>query len=669
MALHRLAVLGGLCWAFALSAHSQCTLEDPRSTKAAKWLERAKSPKAKDSLEDRMAAVQEALELHPDDAEAWMMLAEFQFKALRRGSLSWEGLLESLRALEELCPEGMPEATYMRAAFHYSQEDHTEALSGFQDYLAVDENLTRASRRKDAMGILDDLAFLVDYHRHEDLPPPLPIPHVSQSVDEYLPMLAPDGTMLFYTRIETFKAKGDVTTTRRERFTVSHLNPASRAYDSGTAMEHPFNTGANYGGASLSVDNKTMVIAALNPVRENPNNIDLFQVSYEFDYRDASGKAVYMWSELTPLGPGVNSPLGWEAQPSISADGQTLLFAGARAESTPDRNGNLTMDLFLSRKAADGSWSPAEKLPSPLNSDAQDKSPFLHPDGKTLYFSSNRTPGGGGFDVWRTQRDSTGRWSTPVNMGLPLNSSGDEHGLVVSTDGTQAIFASRRRGTQGLDLCAYHLPDTLKPEAVTVVKGDLGWPLPEGEFTVSIEYVQSKRVEQIDVSREDGTFAQIVRLPEGEDVVLTVEGETVGYNSQVVHMQGDPLDASFNMSLDIEQVADGAPFELEDVQFATKKSQLSAKAEVMLQALANRMERQPGATLDIEGHTDNVGSSNDNLALSVARANAVKDFLTAHGVESNRLNAAGFGESRPKTDNDSEAGRSVNRRTEFSWRD
>ena len=492
---------------------------------------------------------------------------------------------------------------------------------------------------------------------------------MSQPVDEYLPLLAPDGTMLFYTRIEAFKAKGDVTTTRRERFTVSHLEPASMEYDQGAPMERPFNEGTNFGGASLSVDNKTMVIAALNPVRDNPNNIDLFQVAYELDYRDASGKAMYMWSELTPLGPGVNSALGWEAQPNISADGQTLLFAGARAESTPDRNGNLTMDLFLSRKAADGSWSPAEKLPPPVNSDAQDKSPFLHPDGKTLYFSSNRTPSGGGFDVWRSQRDSSGRWSEPINMGLPLNSNGDEHGLVVSTDGTQAIFASRRRGTQGLDLCAYDLPDTLKPEAVTVVKGDLGWPLPEGDFTVSIEYVQSKRVEQIDVSRDDGTFAQVVRLPGGEDVVLTVEGETVGYNSQVVHMQGDPLGASFDMSLDIEPVEDGAPFELEDVQFATKKSQLSPKAEVMLQALANRMERQPHATLDIEGHTDDVGSLRENQALSVARAQAVKNFLTAQGVAPNRLSAAGFGESRPKTDNNSADGRSVNRRTEFSWRD
>ena len=669
MDLRRLAILGGLCWSMALPSAGQCTLDGPRTAKASKWLERAKSPKPKASLEGQMAAVRQALKIHPDDAEAWMMLTEFQFKAIRRGQLNWEDLLESLRAVEELCPEGMPEALYIRAAHHYSQLAHEDALQGFKRYLAEDEAFTRAQRRRDAQGILEELAFLVDYHRHERLPAPSPIPHVNQPVDEYLPMLAPDGTMLFYTRIEEFKAKGDVTTTRRERFTVSYKAPSSEQYDGGTAMEHPFNTRTNYGGSSLSVDNKTMVIAALNPVRDNPNNIDLFQVHYEFDYHDASGRAVYMWSNLAPLGSGVNSPLGWEAQPSISADGQTLLFAGARAESTPDRNGNLTMDLFQSSKAADGSWSPAEKLPPPVNSDAQDKSPFLHPDGKTLYFSSNRTPSGGGFDVWRSQLDSTGHWSSPMNMGLPLNSSGDEHGMVVSTNGTQAIFASRRQGSQGLDLYAYVLPDTLRPEAVTVVKGDLGWPLPEGEFKVSIEYVQSKRVEQIEVSREDGTFAQVVLLPEGEDVVLTVEGESVGYNSQVVHMQGDPLGGNFDMSMDIEQVANGAPFELEDVQFATKKSLLNHKAKVMLRALANRMERQPDAKLDIEGHTDDVGSPDDNMALSVVRAEAVKDFLTDQGILATRLKAAGFGESRPKTANESDVGRSVNRRTEFSWRD
>ena len=102
----------------------------------------------------------------------------------------------------------MPEATYMRAAFHYSQEDHAEALSGFR----TTSQWTKASRAPlgaKTPGILDDLTFLVDYHRHEDLPPPLPIPHEPKC--GRIPMLAPDGTMLFYTRIEAFKAKGDVT--------------------------------------------------------------------------------------------------------------------------------------------------------------------------------------------------------------------------------------------------------------------------------------------------------------------------------------------------------------------------------------------------------------------------------------------------------------------------
>ena len=86
MAMRQLTILGGLCWALALPTNGQCALEDPRSSKASKWLERAQSPKPKDSLEDRMAAVQEALELHPDDTEAWMMLANFNSRP-PRGSL------------------------------------------------------------------------------------------------------------------------------------------------------------------------------------------------------------------------------------------------------------------------------------------------------------------------------------------------------------------------------------------------------------------------------------------------------------------------------------------------------------------------------------------------------------------------------------------------------
>ena len=278
-----------------------------------------------------------------------------------------------------------------------------------------------------------------------------------------------------------------------------------------------------------------------------------------------------------------------------------------------------------------------------------------------------------------SQRDTSGIWSDPVNLGRPLNSSGDEHGLVVSTDGELGIFASRRRGTRGLDLCTYPLPADLKPNPVTVVKGDLGWPVPEGELTVSIEYVQSKRVEQVTYSKEDGQFAHVVQLEDGEDVVLTVQGEHVGYESVVIHEQGSQASNAVTLDLAAAERTESnstnaplwsdTPFELQDVQFETKQTTLSRRSEIILRALANHLERQPELRLDIDGHTDDIGEAQDNLALSQSRAEAVKAFLISCGVEGDRMTTQGHGESRPKTANTTAEGRRINRRTEFRWMD
>jgi outer membrane protein OmpA-like peptidoglycan-associated protein len=588
----------------------------------------------------------------------------------------WGVLTERLNALDEVCPGGMPEVLYLRGAMAYLNDDYEDALMQFKAYLALPEEVTKRIRRREAEGALPELTFLHQYYVHAERPAPKPIPEVSWDEDEYLPLMSPDGSLLFFTRVEVSKAKGDVTSTRKESFTWARRKDERLPFDGGVPLDDPFNLGSNYGGATISVDNKLMVIAAHRPVPGNPANIDLFATEYHVDYRDLDGTPIYTWSPLEPLGDDVNTSQGWEAQPSISGDGTTLFFAAARAESTPDADGNLTMDLFSAPKRDNGTWGPATKLPTPVNSPFQDKSPFLHPDGRTLYFSSNREPSGGGYDLWMSQRDSSGTWSEPVNLGLPINSSGDEHGLIVSTDGTEGIFASRRRGTRGLDLCSYALPEELKPDPVTVVKGDLGWPVPDGELTVSIEYVQSKRVEQVQYSREDGQFAHVVKLADGEDVVLTVQGDNVGYQSTVVHQEGKPTGGTVKLDLDVQKTASEsgassespkALFELQDVQFDTKKSTLDPRSEIVLRALANHMERVPDLRLDIDGHTDDVGEAADNLLLSQARAHAVKAFLVACGVEDRRMTTQGHGESQPKTSNTTEAGRSLNRRTEFRW--
>ena len=672
--MNRTTSITRVVWALTLGlactcTKGQCDPELPREKKAQKLFEKATDSKSRADLSERIAWLEEALEWHPDDPELHMKAADLNYRRTSAHPAGWAEMSVHLDALNELCPEGWPEAHFLRGALAYINEDYDNAALHFNRYLGQPESNTRRSRRREAEDILPELTFLQQYHAHANRPAPVPLSEVSQREDEYLPMISPDGRLLFFTRTFVEKDFWDVTSTRKELFSWSKRTGDDAPFDAGMPLSKPFNVGTNCGGASISTDNKLMVLAADRPVPGNPDNVDLFMTEYHVDHRGEDGVPLYTWSPLVPLDGTINTPSGWESQPAISGDGSALFFASARAESTPDRNGNPTMDIFLSKRTADGTWGAPERLPPPINSEAQDKAPFLHPDGRTLYFSSNRQPGGGGYDLWMSQKDSAGQWMDAVNLGLPLNSSGDEHGLVVSTDGKFGMFASRRDGTLGLDICTYTLPDELKPDPVTVVTGEVGWPVPKGELTLNIEYVQSKRVEQIQISTEDGTFAHVVKLKDGEDVVMTLEGDEVGYQSRVVHEDG--TDSGNSVSLDFVPETprgdEGATFELPDVQFDTKKAILSSRSLVVLSALANHMDRNPDRVLHIEGHTDDVGDAQDNLQLSQARAEAVRDHLVSEGIASERMQVRGYGETTPKTTNTTPQGRKANRRTAFRW--
>ncbi|MDA0728793.1 MAG: OmpA family protein [Bacteroidetes bacterium] len=659
-------VLG--CFGGALSFTAQCDDLPARPDKAHKLFVKSLDDKHKLTVEEQLLWVNKALEIHGEDPEMHLHAAELSFLLTREDEGMWEEMAAHLQEALSLCPEERPESMFLRGAMAYRRNATEEALALFSAYVDLPEEVTRRSRRREALSLIPQLVFAVQYHAHEDAPSPEPIPELSLPEDEFLPVLSPDGTIIFFTRAGNYKAKGDFTTTRKELFSWARRASEDEAFDQGTPLGAPFNLGNNYGGAAISINNKLLIIAAGHPVPGNPRNIDLYVTEYQVIQRDELDKPVYAWSPLEWLGGDINTPLGWEAQPAISGDGQTLLFAAAREESTPDDNGNLTMDIFTSERRPDGSWGPATRMPHPINSSAQDKSPFLHPDGRTLYFSSNRLPSGGGYDLWMSQRDSLGQWSDPVNLGLPINSQGDEHGLVVSTHGATGVFASRRPGTRGLDLCSYAMPTPLRPDPVTIVKGDVGWPLPEGEFSLNVEYVKSRRIETVQVSQEDGKFAQVIKLPEGEDVVLTLSGEQIGYQSVVVHEAGEA--ASSAVSFELQQPDHAKEmFELADVQFGTRDTTLGSRSLVVLRGLANHLQRHDSLALDILGHTDNIGDQDANLLLSKARARVVQAYLISCGVPPNRLSAEGFGEQQPKADNNTEEGRRINRRTEFRWRD
>ena len=512
------------------------------------------------------------------------------------------------------------------------------------------------------------LKFEIDFYANEGTYSPTPLLLTSLINDEYLPALSPDGSILFFTRASNSKARGDIVTKRIEELVWAKRNSSDTPFDVGEVLDYPFNDGDNYGGVCLSIDNKVLIIAATNPDIRNEQNIDLFQTTYKVDGKDDDGNFIYYWDDLELLGPQINTVMGWESQPTLSSDGMELFFASARATSTPDKDGNPTMDIYLSKKDSTGAWGVAEILPEPISTEAQEKAPFLHPDGKTLYFSSNRTPSGGGYDLWVTRRDEDGNWSEPTNMGTPVNTNGDEHGLVVSSTGDEAFFASRRSGTKGLDILRFPVPEALRPDAVKVIHGAVDPIPPKDNVRLTINYVQSKQVEEIKLNKDDGTFAAIIRTELNEDVILQVKGENVAFEAIVVHQAhevptGNPTP---EIKLRANKASEESAFELRDVKFATNSTKMSDAAKLVLDAFASYLNEHRKYQVDIEGHTDNVGRANENLDLSKRRAEVVAAYLTNKGVNSKRLHSTGFGQEKPKASNQTPEGRSQNRRTEFT---
>lgn len=639
--------------------------------KVLKWVERAQLSD-KYSAEERLAFWEQAWEADPECLACMQGLGDLRFKLAKQGKGSLTQAREPLAQLILACPTYHAEPHYQLGAIAFASGNYADAkghFDAFLDFPADPED--RLGKRYDRQAqevreVLPQIDFELSFRQFEGLFLPVPVRGINSADDEYLPALSPDGTLLFLTRKFNYKAKGDVVSQQIERFSFAEREEADGVFGAVEPLPAPFNTGPHYGGASISVDNRELFIAAENPLPGAPQNIDLFRVPYEV-VTDGDQGFRYRWGQLEALPSPINTP-DWEAQPALSADGKELFYSTIHAGTTPDASQNPTMDIVVCRRDAAGRWGAPQPLPAPVNSGAHDKSPFLHPDGKTLFFSSDRKPSGGGYDLYVTVRQTDGSWSEPRNLGSPVNTSGDEHGLVVSTDGKEAFFASRRSGTQGLDVLSFPLPEAFRPEEMTILKGTLRKPdgtAPEAGTALRLEFLQSGTATEIQYQSDDGRFAQAIRLPAGEDVVLVAEGAGLGFDAIIVQQKDEPQFAPpAPIALESRKLTRGQPLEIRNIEFATNSAQLDAASEVLLTTFANYLLRHPGYRAQIWGHTDNRGVAAENQALSERRAEAVKQWLIHCGVAPDRLRAKGWGASKPLESNDTESGRARNRRTE-----
>lgn len=645
------------------------------SEKAAKWIEKGTN-KSKYDADKRRIYLENAIEEDQEALEAPFQLGLLSFGQARKAGTGFSEAKTALEHVHNACKAYAAEVPYTLGAIAYSEEDYNSALTWFDRFLRWEHFTGRPlsprnfKRVTQVQSVIPELTFLKQYNAHADAPAPAVLSAVATRDAEYLPALSADGTLLFFTRAGERKAKGDLVSRPFETFSWARRKGPSSLFDQGEALESPFNETIGYGGASISIDNRSLYLAIKTPNPANPENIDLYSTRYELLEETESG-SVYLWSDPTPLS-ALNSSDGWESQPAISPDGSTLFFAAVRPGTMADLNGQPSIDIMASLRTEDLEWSAPQTLPSPINGTYSDKAPFLHPDGRTLYFSSNREPGGGGYDIWMSKLDSAASpflsqsWSTPVNLGSPLNTPGDEHGLVISSDGTTAYFASRRPGTQGLDILTWSLPEDLRPRASVVVKGqlDVGKELEDTPIALELRYAQSRRAQAIELG-DDGAYATIVDLTTEEDVLLVATAKGAAFSAGMVIDQDAAAPALVTADLTIRSIKErDAAFEIEDIHYASGSSTIDRASLLLLDLFAEYLMLGK-LSIEIGGHTDDVGSDIQNLELSESRAQAVRTHLIDAGVPSNRIEAKGYGESRPREKNSTAEGRAKNRRTEF----
>jgi outer membrane protein OmpA-like peptidoglycan-associated protein/tetratricopeptide (TPR) repeat protein len=377
----------------------------------------------------------------------------------------------------------------------------------------------------------------------------------------------------------------------------------------------------------------------------------------------------YGWTELRNLGPGVNNDSTWEAQPSISADGKTLFF-------TSDRPGGYGgYDIYSSHLLEDGTWSKAVNLGPNINTDGPEMSPFLHSDGLTLYFaSSSRTEGQGkvigghpGMGGYDIFFSRMGNgWSKSINLGYPINTVSDEIAFFVSLDGTTAYFASNKlNGETNWDIYSFDLYEDARPEKVLFVRGEVNVKEPEDLVGAVVELENVATKKVSMVDVNERTGKYVAVLPLRNDYIITVKKEDFTWDTRYIAVNQVRTSAPVEVELQPRRIELGQSYRLHDIYFATNSDSLTGASLPVLDQFIRFLDSNPSVRIAIHGHTDAVGDDQSNQRLSERRAIRVFDYLVEKDIDAKRLSHAGFGESKPVADNSSELGRALNRRTEF----
>ncbi|MBN2730771.1 MAG: OmpA family protein [Bacteroidales bacterium] len=561
------------------------------------------------------------------------------------------------------CPDGLHMANYYLGKLYFGMNKKDLAAKYMKSFLDKPDLIEEDSLFVEARVIYDWSHAAAELMQNPVPFDPEIVPGISGPKDEYLVSISPDNEIAMFTRkteVNDDYSSWSSDVSYKEKFFISKRTKGSYSslheapFDEGVMMPEPFNREQNEGGPTLTINNKEMVYTVcrfVEPGNQNSYyNCDLYYTRYRFGE----------WDDIIPLS-AVNNDDSWESQPSISADGKTLYFISNR------KGGIGGYDIYTSSRDESGTWGTPVNMGNKINSKGNEKSPFIHSDSQTLYFSSEGRPGMGGYDIYYAKMNDNGTWQDPKNIGYPINSEYDDVGFIVSTDGHYGYFASNNmaQSVGGWDFYSFELYEGARPEKVLFVKGTVISEANDEPVHASVEMknIATKEVTEIPVDYETGEYVAVMRFD--NDYVMTVKKTNFVYESEYFSVEDTTLDEPTTVEVDIKPVEIGKSYKMNDIYYESNSADLTPSSKKVLDEFIEFLNENPNIKVAIEGHTDDLGPDQANLVLSQNRAKSVYDYLVANGVSASRLGSKGYGESRPVASNDTPEGRAKNRRTEF----
>ncbi|TAL46030.1 MAG: flagellar motor protein MotB [Chitinophagaceae bacterium] len=460
---------------------------------------------------------------------------------------------------------------------------------------------------------------------------------VNSEVSEYFPCLTIDGKELVFTRkVRNFD---------EDFFSAQWKN---NEWDNAKPLGGNINTDQNEGAQMISQDGQWLVFTGCNRP-DGWGSCDIY-----ISYFTPQG-----WSEAINLGGTVNSDQ-WDSQPCLSPDKRDLYFTSRRL------GGYGGSDIYVCHLRPGGKWSEPENLGSTINTKADEACPFLHADNQTLYFTSNGLPGYGEEDLYYSRKGPKGDWSIPQNLGYPVNTIDNEGTLFIAADGKTAYYSSNRSDSKGgLDIYSFELRENIRPYKTLWVKGKVFDKKTTKGLPSAVELIDLATKQPLSKVQTDEQGNYLITLPVGKDYAFNVNRKGYLFYSDNFSLSQQSPDSIFQKDIPLQPIEANATVVLKNIFFDVNKFDLKPESETELDKVVQLLNDNPTLKIQIGGHTDSIGKAADNLVLSNNRSKAVVNYLITKSIDPNRLTSRGFGSTQPVSPNKTEEGRAMNRRTEM----